>query len=325
MNYDFKSVLSPYIQSLIEKKRAYGYDYRESERILRCFDEFCTDSFPEEDGLTQPLAMKWSEQRGTENNKYRLNRISVIRELARHMNSIGVDAYVLPDGLVRKDARHIPHIYTENELRRIFLALDQCRPDPVSPARHLVIPVIYRMIYCCGLRPVEARRLKCGDVDLCAGFARILESKGHKDRIVAMSPGLVRLCARYHEKVSRIYPERVYFFPSPTDNGKAMYSMEWIIPTFRRALQAAGVYGCSGSTPRLYDLRHTFATHVIHKWLDEGRDINACLPFLSEYMGHENISDTAYYIHFAPEFYPEMHNRGGETASKIIPEVAPCK
>lgn len=47
---------------------------------------------------------------------------------------------------------------------------------------------------------------------------------------------------------------------------------------------------------RVYDLRHRFATAVRNKWLDEKIDINAQLPYLQAYMGHKNISSTAYYI-----------------------------
>ena len=321
MRYTFSSSFAEYIKALIESKRAYGYDYSESERLLHYFDEFCLVKYPNADTITQEIFLKWAERRETENNKYRLNRISVVRELSRYMRSIGIDSYVLPNDLVRKDSRHVPHIYSMEELTRIFSELDKCKYNRRSPARHLVIPVIFRLIYCCGLRPVEARRLKCEDVDLRTGSVKILESKGHKDRMVVMAPDLLELCIVYDRKVLQIYPKRVYFFPSPVNDGKSMYSMEWIIPTFRKAVKAAGVYDCPGSTPRLYDLRHTFATHVIHQWINEGRNIDACLPYLSEYMGHENISDTAYYIHFSPEFYSETRDWDNGITSRIIREV----
>ena len=89
-----------------------------------------------------------------------------------------------------------------------------------------------------------------------------------------------------------------------------MYSMEWIIPTFRKFLQTAGISGYGEIRPRLYDLRHTFATHRLYQWVKEGKDINACLAYLSGYMGHSNLESTAYYIHLLPTLYtdlPELH------------------
>lgn len=58
--------------------------------------------------------------------------------------------------------------------------------------------------------------------------------------------------------------------------------------------------------PRLYDLRHTFATHRLYQWVKEGKDINACLAYLSEYMGHSNLESTAYYIHLLPTLYTDL-------------------
>ena len=85
------------------------------------------------------------------------------------------------------------------------------------------------MIYCCGLRPIEARRLRRKDVNLFNGTVNILESKGHKDRIVVLSEDMLELCRNYGQCVETIYPDRKYFFPSPSVRGDGMYSMEWII------------------------------------------------------------------------------------------------
>ena len=104
-----------------------------------------------------------------------------------------------------------------------------------------IVSVIFRMIYCCGLRPVEARRLRREDVNLFDGTVNILESKGHKDRIVVLSEDMRELCRNYDQRVEAIHPERRYFFQSPSVRGDGMYSMEWIIPTFRKFLQTAGI------------------------------------------------------------------------------------
>lgn len=306
MKYRYHSHFAPYIEGLIVQKQAFGYDYAESQRILRTFDRFCIEQYPSENLLSQDLAMKWTETTDTEQNLYRLNRVSVVRELARYMNSIGIAAYVIPLELTRKTGRHIPHIYSKEELTRLFAVIDSYKPSLRAPAKHLVVAVMFRMIYCCGLRPVEARRLLRENVNLNDGTIYILESKGHKDRLVVMSDDMLNLCRKYDKKADSIYANRKYFFQSPSCRGDGMYSMEWIVPTFRRFLVEADIYDCAGNTPRLYDLRHTFATHRLYKWMHEGRDINACLAYLSEYMGHKNISDTAYYIHLIPGFYSEM-------------------
>ena len=74
MKYAFHGAFAPYIYGLIEKKRSLGYDYYESERILRTFDEFCREQFPCETHLTAKIVMRWAEQTGTEQNLFRLNK-----------------------------------------------------------------------------------------------------------------------------------------------------------------------------------------------------------------------------------------------------------
>lgn len=310
MRYTFTGAFAPYICGLIEKKRALGYDYYESERILRTFDDFCRGQFPDETRLTAELAMKWAEQSKTEQNLFRLNRVSVIRELAKYMNSVGEQAYLLPLQLTRKTGRHIPYIYSKEDLSKLFKKIDSLQPSLRAPTKHLVVSVIFRMIYCCGLRPIEARRLRKKDVNLFDGTMNILESKGHKDRIVVLSEDMLELCRNYDLRVEEVYPDRKYFFQSPSSRSDGMYSMEWIIPTFRKFLQAADISGYGEVQPRLYDLRHTFATHRLYQWVKEGKDVNACLAYLSEYMGHSNLESTAYYIHLLPTLYtdlPELH------------------
>lgn len=99
MRSAFTGAFAPYICGLIEKKQALGYDYHGSACILRTFDEFCREQFPNETCLTAELAMKWAEQFKTEKNLSRLNRVSVIRELAKYMNSVGEQAYHLHRGI----------------------------------------------------------------------------------------------------------------------------------------------------------------------------------------------------------------------------------
>ena len=179
MRSAFTGAFAPYICGLIEKKQALGYDYHGSACILRTFDEFCREQFPNETCLTAELAMKWAEQFKTEKNLSRLNRVSVIRELAKYMNSVGEQAYLLPLQLTKKSGRHIPYIYSKEDLSKLFKEIDSLQPSLRAPTKHLVVSVIFRLIYCCGLRPVEARRLRREDVNLFDGTVNILESKGH--------------------------------------------------------------------------------------------------------------------------------------------------
>lgn len=314
----FTSHFKEPIEHMIEQKHALGFPYDESGRILFNFDQFCIKSFPHATELTKEIGLEWAQRRPSEKNNGFRNRLMPVRELARYMNRIGIAAYVIPVDLAKKGARYIPHIYTREELSAIFAVLDQTPYKRNFPVRHLVIPVIFRVIYCCGLRPSEARKLKVQNVDLEIGMLHILESKGHKDRMVMLSDDVLALCKKYHEQVHSLLPESEYFFP---DSSGKLYTEDWMKKIFRIVRAKAGIQFSGGTTCRVYDFRHTFATNRLYQWMKEGKDLTACLPYLSAYMGHVQLSDTAYYIHLVPEFFPQMAQMDMGKFECLIPGV----
>jgi len=316
---NFVGLFSEHIKSFVEYKRALGFVYAEGEYILSRFDNFCLEHFPADSELSKDMGLKWAELLDGEAGAAQLNRIGVIREFGKYLNSIGVQAYVIPPNIHKKKVRPQAYIYTDAELSAFFRAADSFSPNKNSPALHFVIPMFYRLLYCCGLRPIEARRLRLSDVNLVTGEIKILESKGHKDRIVVMADDVLELAKKYHSKVSNIHPGRTYFFPNATGDG--MYSEVWMTHTFRKVLIKAKISKIDNHRPRTYDLRHTFATHRLSQWLREGEEIDACISYLSEYMGHERLSDTAYYIHLIPEFYSHEVNSKFQVKADVLPEV----
>lgn len=318
MIYSYQGQFGDSIRGLIEQKQALGFSYHDSQRILLRFDEFCRHHFPQETVLTKDLALRWAEKRPTESANGFRNRLMPIRELARYLQRLGIDAYVLPPDLAKKGARHVAHIFSQTELSLFFAELDRIPFKRSHPVRHLVLPVFFRLLYCCGLRPFEARRLQVDQVDLDAGFLQILESKGHKDREVPLAADVLALCREYHRQVRILLPASKYFFPS-SDGG--MYTKEWLWKSFQVLWQRANIPPGSGSHPRPYDFRHTFATRRLYQWMADGKNLAACLPYLSAYLGHAQLSDTAYYIHLTPEFFSQLKSLKLEEYAELLPEV----
>jgi len=317
MKKKFHSRFQKYLVGFLEQKRALGYVYSSGERNLRNFDSFCVDCYPSESTLTKNIALKWAEAKETEGTSTRRARIAPIRELAKYMNSIGVGAYVIPSHLLSRALRPIPHLYTPEELSAIFSVLDRLQISHRSSIRHLVIPVMFRMIYCCGLRPKEGRDILRSNVDMKTGQIVIQETKKRKDRVVVLSTDMLKLCRQYDQKINAVFPERQYFFPNFDKNA---YSARWQAETYQQCLKKTAM-SFSGNRPRIYDLRHTFATNVLFRWMKEGKDMNVYLPYLSAYLGHENFSDTAYYIHLVPQYFSQISDMCLSKHSHLIPEI----
>ena len=317
MKKEFHSRFKNDIIKFLEQKRALGYVYAEEERILWKFDSFCIDNYPSKSILTKNIALKWVEIGNNESPKTRNKRVSLTRGLANYINSVGGDSYVIPCDLFSRDTPYIPHLYTPEELSAIFSVLDQLQPNSRSPIRHLVIPVMFRMIYCCGLRPKEGRNLLRSDVDLKTGQVVIQDAKNHKDRVVVLSVDMLELCQQYDKNIDAVLPERQYFFPKSNDSP---YQHGGIDKTYRKCLIDTKI-SFSGNRPRMYDLRHTFATNVLFRWMKEGKEMYAYLPYLSAYLGHEIFSHTAYYIHLVPQYFSQISDMCLSKHSHLIPEI----
>lgn len=319
MRYPLSSSFANRIVDFVDHKNSLGHSYEESCRILWKFDIFCCDNFPNKTMLDRDVALAWLEIRDTEGKAGHRNRIMVLREFAKYLNAIGEDAYLIPISMTTKGPRYVPHIFTESEIAAFFYGADHFTPHEKAPARHLVVPVFYRMLYCCGLRPSEARLLRKENVDLVRGVLYIEESKGHKDRAVVVADDLLQLMRRYLPKVTNIYPNCLFFFPR--HDGMGPYSKHWTMETFRLCFQMGGMTQFDGPRPRVYDFRHTFATECICRWMREGKDVDAMLPFLSAYMGHARFEDTAYYIHMIPDFYRRIGRIDIADYESLLPEV----
>ena len=309
------------IAALTAEKRAVGYNYDAQERVLARFEAFCRAEFPGLDTVTRASAEAWitaARRRGVRPATLQ-GLAAPVRELARWLGRRGTGAYVLPAGVLPRPARYVPHIYTDRELAALFAQTDRCRYSSQAPFRHLVMPVLFRTVYACGLRTSEARLLRPGDVDVSAGVLQIRDAKGGKDRQVPVSGPLRDRLAGYQAHMAG-QPGWDRFFPG-SSAGQPLALLN-VYHNFRRFLWQARIsHGGRGHGPRVHDLRHTFAVNNLRSWFDRGEDAAALLPVLQAYMGHSSISDTAYYLRLTAESYPQIAARVQCALGGIVPPM----
>ena len=99
--------------------------------------------------------------------------------------------------------RTMPYIFTDDELRRVFAESDKEQYCKTNPCRHLIIHVIYRLIYFCGLRPNEGRELKRSDFCYEDKTLYIRKNKSHRERLISVSAGVADMCQQYLGKAGR--------------------------------------------------------------------------------------------------------------------------
>lgn len=314
----WESMLAPYMEDFLQYKKAMGYSASSYIWYLGHFDRFCMEYFPKETNLTQEMTLQYlCFQNKSANSLNR--RLANIRELARYMQSLGKPAYLLPPKMSAPQTSYLPHIFTEEELSLFFRATDEFPPSIHDPLAQYVVPVMFRILYCCGLRPSEVRLIRTVDFNLVSGRIYIREAKRHKDRAVMLPEDLLHLCDRYDHLRKRHCENDDWFFPQ---NERQPYGKQWLEYQFRKVWKIAGVTEFVAPKPRVYDFRHTFATRKLYEWMEKKEDLYQRLPYLSAYMGHQTFSSTAYYIHLLPQRLTVGSAIDWQSFANLLPEVS---
>ncbi len=245
--------------------------------------------------------------------------MSTLRQFTIFIYSIGVCEFILDTSFTPNAERYIPYIFTDQELTDLFdTAIRNSVQDPNS-YKKLIISVIYRLIFYCGLRPNEGREIMINDINLNDKTIFIRRNKAHKERIIPISDDVNEMIKDYMRKASVFKMNSPYLFSSPRLDS---YKSTWLRKEFLKLWKA--IKEPSNMTRiRVYDLRHRFATTLMMKFLDEGEDLNNILPYMSSYMGHSSFEETAYYIHLLPDRLMTSKAIDWGIMESLIPEVLP--
>ena len=257
-----------------------------------------------------------------------VNYERTLKRITNHLHSVGVDSFrdmtpehissflstSIPD-LVRNLRATLCHLRVF--FRYLYLAVvDGFRFNKCSPKRHIVYPLLFRVLCFCGLRISEALNLTVGDVHFEDGFFLLRNTKTSLDRLIPLDDNLRARFMAYSEQMGFLRKDE-YFFPSPDGS---RYSLATMDTTFRDILFRAGIlYRGKGKGPRLHDLRHTFCVHSLQKLTAHGEDPYAVLPLLMTYMGHRTVQATSQYIHLSAESFPAILKQSEALFGNLIP------
>ena len=286
-------------------------------RTLARFDRFLAGEALPGPELPRAIARKWLAKQPHESAATQQHRIGVVRQFAQYMCRLGHLADVPDRSLAAKSgARFTPRILTHAEIHALLRAVDQLTPTAQAPLRHLIMPEVFRLLYGCGFRLGEVLHLRVADVDLDRGILTVREGKFGKDRLVPPALPLVQRLQKYAAEFGA-RPPNAYFFPSPRDGP---WSLQGVYALYRQLLLRCGIaHPGRGKGPRVHDLRHAFACHTLLRWYREGADLDAKLPVLATYLGHQSLAGTQRYLHLTAELFPEITVRANAAFGDVIP------
>ena len=320
IGYEYQSCFAPYIKQFLQEKRSVGFIYETEEWKLKHFDDFCIKESVIQPYLSRELIKKWGTLREGESLATCSARVSIIRQFALFMISLGKDAYI-PSNFYKCEKRLV-HILSDDEISAFFNEIDSYFPKIKVPSflrLSTEYKVIFRLIYCCGLRISEARKLKWSDADLESGTLKIMQSKGHKDRKIHMSDDLSVLMKEY-KTILRDHHECTSEWIFPAREPESCLSFATINAVFRMAWNATPYAKNCDRTPTVHCLRHSFVVKRMNLWMEEGIALKEMLPFLSRYLGHQSTDDTFYYYHQVSEAFQIIRDKD-KTSDFVIPEV----
>ena len=315
----FRQIIIDYINY----KRALGYkasgNYQNNFRRLGKFLSKYPVTAPPV--LTSEMVNEYIFQ-GNGKNKSRTihNRMSTIRQLAIFMNLTNPGNYVFPEERfikIRKDD-YVPYIFTHEEIRNLDNRFQNLPKHNWAPLKIFVFPMLFRMLYCTGLRVSEALNLRLADVDMDQGILLIRKPKNNHERLVPMSLSLWEETKKYYSAMRFSTGYTLYLFPTAKGNN---YKTGSLTRTFKQVFRDCGIYNAKGDLPRIHDIRHTFCTHALEHLIDLRTDMYCAVPYLCEFIGHRDISSTNAYLRLLPEKFSEISEQLKTYCSDLIPEV----
>lgn len=166
------------------------------------------------------------------------------------------------------ERKRLPTVMAQEEIEKLLAAF-----------RVVKYRVLFATLYGTGLRIEEGCCLETTDIDAARQVIHVREGKGNKDRIVKLSPRLLKILRSYWAAER---PPAPWLFASKTRT-RALHP-----ESARKAMKAAARDAGLEKRVTPHVLRHSFATHL----LEGGTDLRVIQMLL----GHAHISTTARYL-----------------------------
>lgn len=229
------------------------------------------------------------------------SRLGIIRRFALYWSAIDPRTEIPPKNLLSHSyERRSPYIYTDAEIIKLL----ECPESGFHNDRfdQYVYFVLFGLLAVTGMRITEALTLNRDDVDLHNQVITVRLSKYRKSRYIPIHSSTT-------EVLKNFVNYRDLCFPDPTPSqffidrkGQALTAGR-VRDVFHKRLKKIGIANLeSRCSPRIMDLRHTFAVKTLLRWYKQGvNTIDHYIPLLATYLGHHQPTDTYWYLTATPQ------------------------
>ena len=166
------------LEQYLAERHALGYRLKTDEGCLRRFLRNYSEPDNGRIEFTKEFVMA---QLGDHLNRHTntiLRDVSAINGFLDFVNRKGFYAYKIPPKSIPKEVRNFKaYIFSDDEIERLLDAADSFPDTEQNPARKYQIPVMFRILFNCGLRTSELLKLRICDVDFDECVFTVLDTK----------------------------------------------------------------------------------------------------------------------------------------------------
>lgn len=322
---EFKSVLKTELTDFLSFRKAVlsKSGYAHDCHYLNTFDNYMAKCNLQQKTISEHLITGWIKSLTGKSSSI-ANKVIVIRLFLRYLSSMGIKVFIPPIPKVADD--YIPYIFSDEELKQIFALADNIAltKRQTNPYIQIEFPMMLRIMYGCGLRVGETLALEMKNVDLDGGILTLKHTKGNKQRLVPMHHTLTSIMKRYCFAMGVIGKPESLLFPSAIR--EVPFSVKSARNKFNVILKSTEIsmkgQAKSERGPCLHCLRHVYAFKSFAEAEKSGRTIDASVPYLSIYLGHDSLRETERYLKFSNELYPEAMGLFEDYTMQVFPEMA---
>jgi integrase len=324
--FNYKSILAPYMKHLLEIKASAGISSLRMKWILKEFDDFAVKSLLKEPHLTAEFITEWRKTRVADCERTIYAKYSVWSQLTTLMCRTGCPCFI-PKLPRQSHPGFTPYIFTHEQITALFKACDQYRLYDVRMGTSLfAMPSLLRLLYSTGVRITETLSIKNEDVHLDEKYIMLRKTKNGTERIVPVCESLHEVLTEYISYrnempvINVTGPKSQFFVKADGTNFQASA----VYQHFRKLLKQTGIpYIGNHRGPRVHDLRHTYAVHALIQMGRNGMDLYTGLPILSTCLGHHSLSATEQYVRLTFAIYPELEQQCSPINAFVYPKI--CK
>lgn len=319
----FQSPLANEIQQFLAHKRALGQSFRNEEMALRLFDTFLIQQKVQSiEEVTAEVVEAFLASRPRTRPRSYNHLISVLGRLFRWLvkNSY-LPGFPLEMQTRRENSPRIPFLFTPDQARKLLACAANLKDNAMAQLRGPTYRTIFALLYGLGLRVGEVSRLCLKDVDFERSLLVIRQTKFSKSRLVPFGPRMAELLKEYLKLRAKKHGQPLPDAPVFTFYGGRPIHPCTISETFHLLIPELGLRVPQGvSSPRLHDLRHSFAVGTLLRWYQSGTNPGDRLFHLSTFLGHVNPNSTAVYLTITPDLLREANQRFEHFAAAAIQE-----